>query len=65
MVMVGSAPLLSSDGAESSYSGGPGDFPCVALSQEATVPRLVYDRTKQRIHIVGGAYKVKPEGIVN
>lgn len=29
------------------------------------MPRLVYDRTKQRIHIVGGAYKVKPEGIVN
>lgn len=28
-------------------------------------PRVVYDRTKKRIHIVGGAYEVKPEGIVN
>ena len=28
-------------------------------------PRVVYDRQKKRIHLVGGAYKVKPEGIVN
>ena len=28
-------------------------------------PRVVYDRRKKRIHLVGGAYKVKPEGIVN
>jgi hypothetical protein len=28
-------------------------------------PRVVYDRVKKRIHIVGGAYEVKPEGIVN
>lgn len=28
-------------------------------------PRLVYDRVKKRLHIVGGAYEVKPEGIVN
>lgn len=28
-------------------------------------PRAVYDRNEKRIHIVGGAYKVKPEGIVN
>ena len=29
------------------------------------VPRGVYDRLHKLIHIVGGAYKVKPEGIVN
>lgn len=28
-------------------------------------PRVVYDRIKKRLHIVGGAYVVKPEGIVN
>lgn len=28
-------------------------------------PRVVYDRVKKRIHLVGGAYEVKPEGIVN
>jgi len=28
-------------------------------------PRAVYDRGKKRIHLVGGAYVVKPEGIVN
>jgi len=28
-------------------------------------PRAVYDRVKKRIHLVGGAYVVKPEGIVN
>jgi hypothetical protein len=28
-------------------------------------PRVVYDRVKRRIHLVGGAYKVKPEGVVN
>jgi hypothetical protein len=28
-------------------------------------PRLVYDKRKKRIHLVGGGYKVKPEGIVN
>jgi hypothetical protein len=28
-------------------------------------PRLVYDQRRKRIHLVGGAYKVKPEGIVN
>lgn len=28
-------------------------------------PTVVYDRTKKRIHLVGGAYIVKPEGIVN
>jgi len=28
-------------------------------------PRVVYDRRKKRIHLVGGAYVVKPEGIVN
>lgn len=29
------------------------------------VPDLVYDTEKQQLHIVGGAYKIKPEGIVN
>lgn len=28
-------------------------------------PRAIYDRVKKRLHLVGGAYKVKPEGIVN
>jgi hypothetical protein len=28
-------------------------------------PHVVYDRRKKRIHLVGGAYVVKPEGIVN
>jgi len=28
-------------------------------------PRVVYDKRKKRIHLVGGAYVVKPEGIVN
>lgn len=28
-------------------------------------PHAVYDRRKKRIHLVGGAYVVKPEGIVN
>jgi len=28
-------------------------------------PRVVYDKRRKRIHLVGGAYTVKPEGIVN
>ena len=36
------------------------------LGEETGVqPRIKYDARKKRIHFVGGAYKVKPEGIVN
>jgi hypothetical protein len=37
-----------------------------ALGEETGVtPRLIFDRRKKRLHIVGGQYEVKPEGIVN